>query len=78
VQEDDPHRARLVALAVVVVRSADGEQTYTKKYRKPVWPKGHSGVTIGIGYDAGNASKPQLRADWGHADAMITAPSALG
>ena len=45
-----------------------GEQAYTKKYRKPVWPKGQSGVTIGIGYDVGYASKPQLRADWGGAN----------
>ena len=69
------------AFDLIVEFEVTGEQTYTKKYRKPVWPKGHSGVTIGIGYDVGYASKPQLRADWGGsiADAMITAlESALG
>ena len=69
------------AFDLIVEFEVTGELTYTKKYRKPVWPKGHSGVTIGIGYDVGYASKPQLRADWGGsiADAMITAlESALG
>jgi GH24 family phage-related lysozyme (muramidase) len=66
---------------LIVEFEVTGEQTYTKKYRKPVWPKGQSGVTIGIGYDVGYASKLQLRADWGGAipDPMITAlETALG
>lgn len=69
------------AFDLIVEFEVTGEQTYTKKYRKPVWPKGQSGVTIGIGYDVGYASKPQLRADWGGAlpDPMITAlETALG
>jgi hypothetical protein len=63
------------AFDLIVEFEVTGEQTYTKKYRRPVWPKGQSGVTIGIGYDVGYASKPQLRADWGGAipDAMIAA-----
>ena len=64
-----------LAFDLVVEFEVTGEQTYTKKYRRPVWPKGQSGATIGIGYDVGYASKPQLWADWGGAipDAMITA-----
>ena len=63
------------AFDLIVEFEVTGEQAYTKKYRRPVWPQGHSGVTIGIGYDVGYASKPQLWADWGGAidDAMITA-----
>jgi hypothetical protein len=69
------------AFDLIVEFEVSGEQAYTKKYRKPVWPEAQSGVTIGIGYDVGYASKPQLWADWGGAipDAMITAlESGLG
>src|SRR5262245_4055265 len=69
------------AFDLIVEFEVSGEQAYTKKYRKPVWPEGRSGVTIGIGYDVGYASKPQLWADWGGGidDAMIKAlEGALG
>jgi GH24 family phage-related lysozyme (muramidase) len=69
------------AFDLIVEFEVSSEQTYTKRYRKPVWPEGHSGVTIGIGYDVGYASKPQLSADWSGAidEAMIMAlESALG
>lgn len=38
--------------------------TYDAKYRKPTWPKGQSGVTIGIGYDIGYSSKALFEEDW--------------
>lgn len=38
---------------------------YRKKYHRPTWPKGYSGVTIGIGYDLGHVTLEQLLADWG-------------
>jgi GH24 family phage-related lysozyme (muramidase) len=59
------------AFNLIVEFEVSGEQAYTKRYRKPVWPKGQSGVTIGIGYDVGYASKPQLHADW---DGAIPGP----
>lgn len=40
-------------------------KTYYKKYlSNPTWPKGQSGVTIGIGYDLGYNSISQIRNDW--------------
>jgi hypothetical protein len=38
---------------------------YEARYRWPTWPKLQSGVTGGIGYDFGQATKAQIRADWG-------------
>jgi hypothetical protein len=38
---------------------------YAKLYSQPTWPRGESGVTIGIGYDLGFTSKAQIEADWG-------------
>ena len=69
------------AFDLIVEFEVTGEQTYTKNVADRVWPEGQSGVTIGIGYDVGYASKPQLWADWGGAipDAMIAAlESGLG
>src|SRR5262249_30700565 len=63
------------AFDLIVEFEVSTEQTYTQKYRRPVWPKGQSGATIGIGYDVGYASNPQLWADWDGAipDKMIEA-----
>jgi hypothetical protein len=37
---------------------------YEKSLRSPMWPGGHSGVTIGIGYDLGMMSRAEIEADW--------------
>ncbi|WP_316228380.1 MULTISPECIES: peptidoglycan-binding protein [unclassified Bradyrhizobium] len=37
---------------------------YEKRYRRPTWPNLNSGVTVGIGYDLGQASRKQIAADW--------------
>ncbi len=37
---------------------------YEARYRAPIWPKGSSGVTIGIGYDIGYTSADVLKDDW--------------
>lgn len=55
-------RSSLDELVAFEVTSA---AAYEKKYRKPVWPGGESGVTIGIGYDLGQVSKKSIEADWG-------------
>ena len=35
-----------------------------RRFRRPTWPGGMSGVTIGIGYDLGMTPKAQIRSDW--------------
>jgi hypothetical protein len=37
---------------------------YNRLLKKPVWPGGGSGVTIGIGYDLGYNRESQIEADW--------------
>jgi hypothetical protein len=50
----------------MIVRLEVGSQArYERLYQGPIWPKGLSGVTIGIGYDLRFASKSILRRDWG-------------
>lgn len=46
---------------------------YESRYRKPIWPGGTSGITIGLGYDIGFVSPLQLQKDW----ASILQPSEL-
>lgn len=63
------------AFDLIVSEEVSSEARYRRKYRRPVWPGGASGVTIGIGYDLGQTTRTQLWADWrGHLPpAMITA-----
>lgn len=63
------------AFDLIVAEEVSSEAAYRKKYRRPVWPGGASGVTIGIGYDLGQMTRTQLWADWrGHLPAAtITA-----
>ncbi|MDQ6998043.1 MAG: pesticin C-terminus-like muramidase [Mariprofundus sp.] len=37
---------------------------YKRFLSHPTWPKGYSGITIGIGYDLGYQSKTQIKKDW--------------
>lgn len=42
-----------------------GEGYYNRYLKKPCWPKGASGVTVGVGYDLGYNSSSQFQKDWG-------------
>ena len=42
-----------------------GKSYYVKAYQRPIWPGHLSGVTWGIGYDAGYNTAAQIKADWG-------------
>jgi uncharacterized protein (TIGR02594 family) len=53
------------AISLIVEAEVSGPKTYEKVYRRPTWPKGASGVTIGIGYDVGYVTGLQLAEDWG-------------
>lgn len=37
---------------------------YSQRYQRPIWPKGQSGVTIGVGYDLRYANRAFLDRDW--------------
>lgn len=52
------------SLALIVEFEVTSPAAYEKRWRRPSWPGGSSGVTIGIGYDVGVTSKTQIRADW--------------
>lgn len=48
------------SLDMIVSFEVSSPAIYEKKYRKPVWPGGQSGVTIGVGYDLGYYTAKQV------------------
>jgi hypothetical protein len=52
------------AFDLIVEEEVSSKATYEKRYRHPEWPGGASGITIGIGYDVGYATKAKLHADF--------------
>ena len=52
------------ALDLIIFSEVSSEQTYKRRYAKPTWPGGASGVTIGIGFDVGHASSGQVEEAW--------------
>lgn len=51
---------------------------YTKRLQHPVWPGGASGVTIGVGYDLGQATAPVIAGDWAAHPQADRLPAAAG
>lgn len=61
------------AVDLIVASEVSSRAWYERQLTHPVWPKGQSGLTIGIGYDVGYVDQPTLEADWTSAltDAMM-------
>jgi Bacterial toxin homologue of phage lysozyme, C-term len=55
----------LGSIELLVLFEISGRIVYEKRYQKPVYPGGSSGVTIGIGYDLGRVSANEFKAAWG-------------
>jgi hypothetical protein len=52
------------SLELILRFEVGSRQRYEKKFSRPTWPGGMSGVTIGIGYDLGMTPKTQIISDW--------------
>ncbi len=52
-------------LDLVIESEVSSEAIYRLKFKKPVWPKGKSGITIGIGYDLGYTTTAKIENEWG-------------
>jgi hypothetical protein len=61
-----PHSLEVskVGLDALVGFEVSSKSAYERKYRRPIWPGGESGVTIGIGYDLGMTDATQIDSDW--------------
>lgn len=52
------------SIELIIQHEVGGRDVYTRKYQKPIWPGGESGLTIGIGYDIGYNKEKDLFSDW--------------
>ena len=50
-------------LKAIIKHEISSKAYYEKRLTKACWPGGNSGVTIGIGYDLGHATKTRIRSD---------------
>lgn len=53
------------AFLLVLTCEISNKDIYIAKYRTPIWPRGESGVTIGVGYDLGYQKHEYVVEDWG-------------
>lgn len=53
------------SIDIIVRLEVGSKERYERSYQVPIWPKGESGVTIGIGYDLRFATRQLLQRDWG-------------
>ena len=67
----DPHTDDQVAAMIspeardlVIGFEVSDKRTYERKYQRPEWPGGASGITIGIGYDIGYGSANAISSHW--------------
>lgn len=52
------------SINLLISAEVSSEAYYNKLLTHPTWPKGESGVTIGIGYDLGQMSSEAITEDW--------------
>jgi len=52
------------AIDLIIQHEVGGRAVYEKRYQKPIWAGGDSGLTIGLGYDVGYVKETQLFSDW--------------
>ncbi|NKQ85525.1 hypothetical protein [Rhizobium ruizarguesonis] len=68
---------------LIIAFEVSSEAIYSANYRRPIWPGGRSGATIGIGYDLGYVSTDELTESWerilnGHAEYLSILKIACG
>jgi GH24 family phage-related lysozyme (muramidase) len=52
------------AIDLIIAFEISSPKAYERKYRRPIWPRGESGVTIGVGYDLKFSNKKFVDRDW--------------
>lgn len=57
-------RSSQAAVNLIVAEEVSSKEVYIKKYQRPEWPGGASGITVGIGYDLGYSTAGQVLLDW--------------
>lgn len=71
------HPSTPYARDLIVRWEITSETAYNRRYARPVWPGGQSGITWGVGYDGGHQPAHVIVQDWqAHAEAKRLAGTA--
>lgn len=62
--ESVPSAISDTAIELMITFEVSSRAVYERKYRRPIWPQGRSGITVGIGYDLGYVTRALLARDW--------------
>lgn len=65
-------------ITLLVNTEVGSEALYRRKFTRPVWPKGQSGVTVGIGADLGQMTVKEILYDWAKHPQVSELPQAAG
>ncbi len=57
-------RSSRAAINLIVAHEVTSQAVYERKYQRPEWPGGASGITVGIGYDLGYNNADTILNDW--------------
>lgn len=57
-------RSSRAAVDLIVANEVTSKEVYERKYQRPEWPGGASGITVGIGYDLGYVTAEEILSDW--------------
>lgn len=69
---DPTSRISKLAYDEIVQHETGGRRYYENYYKKrPVWPGGSSGITIGFGYDLGYVTTAEFNRDWSELPAQV-------
>lgn len=60
----DLHGISQEAFDLGIASEVSSREVYERRYQGPTWPAEQSGVTCGIGYDFGQSTPAQVKADW--------------
>lgn len=52
------------AIDMIIGFEVSSEAVYNQTLKRPIWPEGDSGVTVGIGYDLGYVTANAIKRDW--------------
>ena len=71
-------QCRMLAAKLIVRWEVTSPSYYERRLVRPIWPKGASGVTWGIGYDGGHQRRSVIEDDWSDHEHVVRLADTAG
>ena len=71
-------QCRMLAAQLIVRWEVTSPSYYERRLVRPIWPKGASGVTWGIGYDGGHQRRSVIEDDWSDHEHVVRLADTAG